>query len=209
MIITASLTSLTSFDSLVLIAPTFGVVVGVVILLIGEICGAVINPALTLAAVAARSVKSGLLLPYVIFQLAGGIFAGVTLRAIFPVVGSTDLGSTKLAAGIDPLSGIIIEAIGTFVLASAALVAGKKFQKHWQQAIMVGGTLFLLILFIGPLTGASFNPARTLGPALASSYLNDLYVYMIGPCLGALIAGITFRWVNNRIETKNTVCVRP
>jgi glycerol uptake facilitator-like aquaporin len=208
-IITASLTSLTPFDSLFLIALAFGGVVGVVILLIGEICGAIINPALTLAAVAARSVKSGLLLPYVIFQLAGGIFAGITLRVIFPAVGSTDLGSTKLAFGIDPLSGIIIEAIGTFVLASAALVAGKKFLRHWQQAIVVGGTLFLLILLIGPLTGASFNPARTIGPALASNYLNDVYVYMIGPCLGALIAGIMFRWVNNHIETKNTVCMRP
>jgi glycerol uptake facilitator-like aquaporin len=203
------LTTFTKLDSLVLIALTFGGTVGLVILLIGEICGAVINPALTLAAVTSRNLKAGLLLPYILFQILGGVFAGVTLRIIFPAFVSVDLGSTKLAQGISPLSGILIEAIGTFILASAALLAGKTFQKHWQQGIMVGGTLFLLILLIGPLTGASFNPARSLGPALASNYLYDLYVYMIGPCVGALAAGIVFRWVNSQIEAKNSVCLRP
>jgi len=62
----------------------------------------------------------------------------------------------------------------------------------------VGGTLAILILLIGPLTGAGFNPARSLGPALASGYFSNLYVYVIGPAVGALIAGLLFERIRVR-----------
>jgi len=77
----------------------------------------------------------------------------------------------------------------------SALAATAWVRRAVLQAIAVGGTLTVLILFIGPLTGAGFNPARSLGPALASGYISNLYVYVIGPFVGALLAGLLFRQI--------------
>ena len=134
---------------------------------------------------------------------------GLHFRVLFSSFDKTNLGSTKLASGIDPLTGILIEAIGTFALASSALIEGSIFKKEGSRAALVGVTLFLLIILMGPITGASFNPARTLGPAVASSYFDNLYVYLIGPILGALFAGILMRVVKDRsARKKNLIRVR-
>ena len=69
--------------------------------------------------------------------------------------------------------------------------------------MLVGGTLFVLILFIGPLTGASFNPARSLGPSLFSGYLTNQFVYYVGPVLGAACAGGVFAMVKRIHEKKS------
>ena len=92
--------------------------------------------------------------------------------------------------------GIGIEALGTFILAVSALAATAWISRAVLQALVVGCTLTVLILFIGPLTGAGFNPARSLGPALASGYFSNLYVYVIGPFVGALLAGLLFRQIH-------------
>jgi glycerol uptake facilitator-like aquaporin len=183
------------------VALTFGVCVSVIILLIGEHSGAVINPALTLAAASARLLRLNLVIPYLLFQAAGGILAGLTLRIVFsPLVDTTSLGSTKLAASVGPMMGIGIEALGTFILAVSALSATAWISRAPLQALTVGATLTILILFIGPLTGAGLNPARSLGPALATGYLSNLYVYIVGPFVGALLAGLLFRLI--RAERK-------
>jgi glycerol uptake facilitator-like aquaporin len=207
-IITAALPIITRIESLALIATTFGSVVGIMILVLGKHSGAVINPAISIAAFVSRNLKRELFLPYIFFQIVGSLGAGITLKILFSSFNTTDLGSTKLSSGISPLTGILIEAVGTFVLASSALVAGKVYNKDLHRGMLVGGTLFLLIIVIGPITGASLNPARSLGPALASPYLSNLYVYLIGPTVGALVAGILFRVVNDRIERKDIVCLR-
>jgi MIP family channel proteins len=181
-------------EALCLIALTFGVSVSVIILLLGEHSGAVINPALTLAAASAQLLRRNLVVPYLIFQTTGGILAGLTLRLVFgPLGGVTSLGSTKLATSVSPMTGIGLEALGTFILAVSALAATVWISRGELQALAVGATLTILILFIGPSTGAGFNPARSLGPALASGYFSNLYVYVIGPFVGALLAGFLFR----------------
>lgn len=194
-------------ESLVIIATTFALVVGIMILLLGEHSGAVINPAVLIAALVSRTLKKELFLPYVIFQIFGGLLAGATLKILFSSFDTTDLGSTKLASGVGPIEGIVIELVGTFLLSSSALLAGK-LKKDLSKAALVGVTLFFLILAFGPLTGASLNPARSLGPALASGYLNNLYVYLVGPCAGGLAAGILFKSVGDRIERKDTIRLR-
>ena len=200
-IVLVSLLSLSSRPlALLLVALTFGGTVGAIIILLGEHSGAVINPALTLAAVSARLLKANLAIPYIIFQTAGGILAGLTLRLVFTPLGDpTSLGSTKLAASIDPAMGVALETLGTFVLAMSALGATAWVKGARTQALTVGGTLAILILFIGPLTGAGFNPARSLGPALASEYISNLYVYLVGPIAGALLAGPLFRFAPRKI----------
>jgi len=183
-------------EGLVLVALIFGLTVSAMIMLLGEHSGAVINPALALAATSARLLKKELLVPYILFQTVGGILAGLTLGLVFhPLGDSTNLGSTKLAANISPIAGIALEAIGTFILATSALAATSWIRRTEFQALMVGGTLTILIILIGPLTGAGFNPARSFGPALSSDYFSSFYVYVIGPVVGAMIAGVLFRWI--------------
>jgi len=184
-------------EALCLVALTFGVSVSLIILLIGEHSGAVINPALTLAAASAQLLRREFVISYLLFQTTGGILAGITLRLVFgPLGNATSLGSTKLADSVSPAMGMGLEALGTFILAVSALAATAWLSRATLQALAVGGTLTILILFIGPLTGAGFNPARSLGPALASDYFPDLYVYVIGPIVGGLSAGVLFRWLH-------------
>lgn len=213
-IVTSLVPNLGSDEALGIIAFTFGAVVGFLILVFGEHSGAVFNPAITLGATFGRILHSRYLAPYLFFQLSGGILAGVTLREMFLADGTlTALGSTRLANGINPFLGISLEAAGTFFLTFAALLASSQIKDRRYQALLVGGTLFVLILLIGPLTGAGFNPARSLGPSLASGYLSNLYVYILGPILGALIAGLIFRWKRRKDDDErkskrlNIVCL--
>ncbi len=86
-----------------------------------------------------------------------------------------------------------MEFSGTFVLCSAILFLPLDRIGPIVKPILVGSTLFLLILMLGPFTGASLNPARSLGPALASGHVENLAVYFVGPLAGGLVAGILGR----------------
>ena len=176
-----------------------------VILLLGRLSGAVINPAITLAAASAGLLNRRLVVPYIIFQTGGGILAGFTLRLIVGSLrDSTNLGSTKLAIGVSPIMGLALEALGTFVLASVALTATARIRKAGYQALFVGITLALLILFVGPFTGAGLNPARSLGPSLAAGYFSNLCIYIAGPVSGALLAGFLFRPITSECGSVDT-----
>jgi glycerol uptake facilitator-like aquaporin len=211
-VIVASLIALRGIESLAFVAVVFACTVASMIIIFGNYSGAVINPALSLSAGISRLIRARLLVPYIFFQIVGGLLAGVTLRYLFfstPDV--TSLGSTKLASGIGPIAGIGLEAIGTFFLAMSALIASTSMKKGWAQALVIGGTLFVLIMLIGPLTGASFNPARSLGPSLLSGYLSNLYVFIAGPAVGAVAAGLVFRVIRQngkaRSAKNNPVCL--
>lgn len=169
------------------------------IIVFGHHSGSIINPAITLGSASAKLLKRNLIIPYLFFQILGGVLAGLTLRFLFfsSMDSALHLGSTQLANGISPILGIVFESLGTFVLTSSALIASTRVKKSKYQALLVGTTLSILILLVGPLTGAGFNPARSLGPSLASGYFTNLYVYFIGPLTGALPAGFLFRIVRN------------
>jgi glycerol uptake facilitator-like aquaporin len=201
--------NITSLESLFFVAFAFGSTVGIIILLLGKYSGAMINPAITFGATLAKILHSKYLIPYLIFQIAGGLLAGLTLKVIFGSLAPTiDLGTTRLAFGISPVLGIIIEATGTFVLTISALFASTRIKGLKGQAFLIGSTLFSLILLLGPLTGASFNPARSIGPSLASGYVENLSVYLIGPIIGGILAGFCFREIKEDGRPKgNLVCV--
>jgi MIP family channel proteins len=209
-IILLSILSLSGLEALALVAIAFGGTVALMILVLGRHSGSVINPAITLAVASAKLLKRELIVPYIVFQVGGGILAGLTLRLVFlsPYLDSTHLGSTALATGVNPILGILLEFAGTFVLATSALFASTRIKKARNQALFVGTTLSILILFIGPLTGAGFNPARSLGPSLASGFFSNLYVYFIGPLLGAVSAGFLFGAIKeNGKRKRNLVCL--
>jgi glycerol uptake facilitator-like aquaporin len=191
-VVAASLLGLTSAEALLFVAAVFGTTVASVILALGRFSGAYINPAVSVGSALAGLLKSELFLPYVLFQVIGGLLAGLSLKVAFGAIAGTTLGSTELAAGITPVEGVGLETVGTFFLVLSALTAAYFVRSSVKQGILVGGTLFVLILLIGPFTGASFNPARSLGPSLFSGYTGGQLVYYIGPVVGATLAGLIF-----------------
>lgn len=196
------------FGSLIFVAGIFGGTVAVIILLLGKHSGAHINPAVTIAHVFTKRTRNNLIIPYFCFQALGAVIGALTLRLFFlnRNVFPADLGSTELARGLNPLYGILIEAVGTFLLCSAALTSTFYIRRPISQAALVGGTLFLLILMFGPLTGASFNPARSVGPALWSWHWGDEYVYLVGPLLGAVLTALLFKLIERAKKTATLVC---
>jgi len=186
---------ITPLEALLIIGFAFGATVALVILLLGRISGAHINPAITLAHTVAGKTTLEMFVPYISFQVLGGLLGAFTIKLIFSQFGSSvDLGATKLASGVSVPVGILLETGGTFVLATSGFLASLKIHKKPGEATLIGSTLFVIILALGPLTNASLNPARSLGPALASGYLTNLYVYWIGPLAGGLIAGLVYKF---------------
>jgi aquaporin Z len=104
----------------------------------------------------------------------------------------TNLGSTLLAEGVTPLQGLVVETVLTFFLANTVLNAAASGKGGTLAGVAIGLTLTFSILMGGTLTGASLNPARTLGPGLASGNFGDIWLYFVGPVLGGVIAGILY-----------------
>ena len=187
----SSLVRMASPESLLVFAAVFGISVATVIVLFGSSSGAHINPAISLAHLIAGRISRRLIVFYTFFQILGALVAGAILSVLFTASPSTSfLGSTSLAANIAPVAGFVVELAGTFVLATAVLYVSLAKMRTVYQASIIGLTLFILILLIGPLTGASLNPARSIGPATASGLFDNLQVYIAGPLIGGLLAGI-------------------
>jgi MIP family channel proteins len=198
--------ALPSDMALLIVATVFGATVAVMMVLFGARSGAHINPAISLSSALSRTLKANLFLPYVTFQVAGALLAGLSLRLLFSL-DTSQLGSTQLSVGTSPLSGFLLEVLGTFVLACSALFVPRVVKNRFVQSLMVGLTLFVLIVLIGPLTGASFNPARSLGPSIFSGYFTDLPIYLAGPLIGGACAGILAASMNKKRRCDDTICL--
>ena len=158
------------------VAVVFGLTVTVVIAALAPISGAHINPAATFALTLAGKFPRERVLPYVIAQLVGATLAAFVLLALFGMKGN--VGVTVPAGSV--LQAFVLEAILTFFLLLVALRSGLPWA--------VGGTVALEAAMGGPITGASMNPARSLGPALASGIWTAHWVYWLAPLLGAGLA---------------------
>jgi MIP family channel proteins len=167
----------------------------------GHISGTHINPAVTAGVWVAGKIDTGRAVSYIVFQILGGI-AGAGVLAW--VLGGTEtgLGATRLAEGhsvgaatitITPVIGFVVEAILTFFLVNAVMNAGISGKVTHVVGIAIGFTLVFCILMGGPLTGASLNPARTIGPALILGDFSDIWVYLLGPVVGGVGAGLLYR----------------
>jgi len=169
----------------------------------GHISGTHVNPAVTLGVWAAGKIDAGRALSYIVFQIAGGIVAALALSWVLGGTG-TGLGVTALAHGLQvkdvtinvtPAIGVVLEAILTFFLANAVLNCAVSGKAGNLAGAAIGLTLVFCILMGGPLTGASLNPARSIGPAVATGNFTDLWVYLAGPALGGVAAGLLYKFV--------------
>ncbi len=184
-------------NNLVGIALAHGIAIMTMIYALGHISGVHINPAITLSLLAGGKIKLPDAVAYIIAQLIGAILAGFALLYIYPDPSKAAfLGTPTLGPNVSTLTAIFVESIMTFFLVLAvwgAAVDGRTAGPA--VGLAIGMVVTMDILMGGPLTGAAMNPARALGPALASGHLNDWYVYWVGPIIGALIAGLLYNRV--------------
>jgi len=176
-------------DSLTAVALAHGLTLLAMVYVIGPVSGCHINPAITISLMAIRKIRPGDGIAYIISQILGAIVAGYIHAAIIPY-STTYYGLTLPtdAIGFDEGLAMVVEAVATFALAFTVYIAGVSGKVNSSvSGLAIGLTLSTAILAIGPLTGASLNPARTLGPAVASMNFTAHWVYWLGPIVGALV----------------------
>ncbi len=168
--------------TLIGIALAFGLVVLAMIYTIGDLSGAHINPAVTLGFFAAGRFEGKFVIPYIVSQLVGAILACVVLRLLFP--DHPSLGLTAPSAGWSQSFGmeVITTAILMFVILS--VTTGAK-ERGITAGLVIGGVIAMEVILAGPISGGSMNPARSIGPALISGQVGDLWIYLIAPVIGA------------------------
>jgi aquaporin NIP len=174
------------------VALTFGLVVLAMIYTVGDISGAHLNPAVSLGFFAARRFQLREVIPYIVSQCAGAFAASGILRLLFPR--DATLGAT-LPAGSATQS-FVLELILTAILMFVILgVSTGAAEKGITAGIAVGSVIGLEAMFAGPICGASMNPARSLAPAVVSQHLSSLWIYLVAPTIGALLAVLGCRCV--------------
>jgi aquaporin NIP len=167
------------------IAITFGLIVLAIIHTIGDISGAHVNPAVTIAFAVAGRFEKKQVLPYIVAQLAGAIVASAVLKLLFP---QNELLGTTLPKGPWQQS-FILEFILTFMLMYVIFnVSSGSKEKGITAGIAIASVVGLEAMFAGPICGASMNPARSLAPALLSGHFDYLWIYIAAPATGAISA---------------------
>jgi aquaporin NIP len=175
------------------IALVFGLIIMAMIYATGHLSGAHLNPAVTIAFFVTRHLPRVDAIAYLFAQLAGAFLAAGLLATVWPSDPAA-LGTTLPSVGIG--SALAYEAVLTaFLMFVVMAVATDTRAVGAGAAIAIGGTVGLDALFGGPITGASMNPARSIGPALISGELNDLWIYIVAPFAGALIGALAYQVV--------------
>ncbi len=167
----------------------FGLVVMAMVVAFVDVSGAHINPAVTLALAARRRFPWAAVPGYWGAQVAGAIAAAIVLRSSLGDVAS--LGATS-PSGSDAQSFVWEVVMTASLLVVILAVATRPRTATGTAAFAIGGTIALASLVGGPISGASLNPARSLGPALVSGELDSLWVYLTAPLLGGLLGALVY-----------------
>lgn len=172
------------------IAVAFGLVIAAMVYALGHISGAHLNPAVTFAFALSRHFPRRLVAGYWLAQAGGAIAAALVLRASLGDV--ADVGATS-PSGSDGQS-FFWEIVLTFTLMLVIMAVATDTRAVGEAAaIAIGGTVALGALVGGPVSGASMNPARSLGPALAAGELGDLWIYLFAPLIGAALGAVVYQ----------------
>lgn len=171
----------------------FGLIIMVMVYATGHLSGAHINPAVTLAFTLSRHFPPRDAAAYIAAQVAGATAAAMLLLAVWPDQPG-DLGATVPSVGVG--SAFVYELVLTaFLMFVIMAVATDTRAVGAAAAIAIGGTVGLDALFGGPVTGASMNPARSFGPALAAGEWRDFWVYILAPVAGAALGALAYQLV--------------
>ncbi|GMN42236.1 hypothetical protein TIFTF001_011444 [Ficus carica] len=167
-----------------------GLIITVMIYAVGHISGAHMNPAVTVAFATVRHFPWKQVPLYAVAQVTGAISAAFTLRRILDPINR--IGTTS-PSGTDGQA-FAIEIVVTFTMMFVTLAVATDTKAIGELAgIAVGSSVCITSIFAGPVSGGSMNPARTLGPALASKYYKGIWIYMIAPFIGTLLGSLTYK----------------
>jgi aquaporin Z len=162
---------------------------------LGNVSGAHLNPAVSFGFWVARRFPASKLIPYIVSQCAGALLASATLRLLFPQ--HPTLGATLPAGSF--LQSLVLEIIlGFFLMFVIVNVSVGAKEKGVIAGVAIGGMVALEALFAGPITGASMNPARSLGPAIVSGHFEALWIYLLAPFVGAFLGVLGCRCVQGK-----------
>ncbi len=176
--------------TLVGMAIVCGLIVMSMIYTFGDISGAHMNPAVSIAFTVAGRFPLKQLAPYIASQFAGGLMASLTLHLMFPA--SEFLGG-NMPSGPD-LQSFAMEVILTFflMLVIISVASGSKEQGMFA-GLAIGSMVALEVMFAGPVSGGSMNPVRSLSPAIVSGHMEHSWIYLVAPIAGAALAIPVFK----------------
>ncbi|MBI5290609.1 MAG: aquaporin [Chloroflexi bacterium] len=184
----------TNGGGIVAVALAHGLALMVAVYALGAVSGAHVNPAVTISLALTGKVKWDRAAFYVAAQLIGGALAAYLLAYV--VGPSGDVGGLGATVGSltasDPLKTMALEAVLTFFLVMAVYASGVAGRNGNLAGVAIGLVLTMDILMGGSLTGASMNPARTFGPALATGHLEYWWLYIVGPVVGGAAAAFLY-----------------
>jgi len=188
----------TGLNGIVAVAFAHGLAIMAFAFAYGSVSGGHMNPAVTVGVLAAGAMRAREAAGYIVSQFIGGIAGALCLSAVLGGA-ETGLGTPALAHDlvlgatsltITPAAGFMIEAVLAFFLVTVVLSTAVAGRAGSLAPLAIGMTLTFNILMGGALTGAPFNPARALGPMVATGNFNDAWLYLTAPIVGAIIAAI-------------------
>lgn len=171
----------------------FGLLVMSLIYAIGDVSGAHMNPAVSIAFYFSKRLKLKDMIFYIIFQFLGGLVGSIINYILF--FKETDNFGMTMPRGSD-MQSFILELILTFFLMFVIMgVATGAKEKGLMAGIAIGGVVALEAIFAGPICGASMNPVRSIAPAIVSMNFNSLWVYIVAPVLGAILGVVAYEFI--------------
>jgi len=188
-----------------------GFTIALLVISLGPISGGHFNPAVTLGVTLSNAIHPIRAALYVVFQLLGGFIGALFVRVVSPDYADRNGITTVTNANTNPGQAIVLEIILTYILVQTVLCAAVDSEgKNVLAPLAIGFCLVVDIFAGGDITGASMNPARSLGPALAASIFGGTnanpwqyhYVYWAGPIVGAVIAALFYRLVLAKQERR-------
>jgi len=190
-------------SGLIGIALAHGLILAVMVSALMRISGH-FNPAVTIGFMAARRIEASMAGVYIMGQLLGAIFGAYALKFTFPfaLFEATRGGGQAIALQVSGGQAFVLEAIATFFLGIVIFGTAVDPKAPRIGGLAIGFVVAADILAIGPLTGASMNPARSFGPAVASGIFEAQIIYWIAPITGAVLAAVLYEYLFLRRETE-------
>lgn len=177
------------------IAITWGFIVIAMIYAFGEISGAHFNPAVSIAFAFAKKFEWKEVPKYITAQLIGAFLASIILRILFPT--SELIGMTVSSFDVSWRAFVLELLLTFFLMLTIITVSTGSKEVGIVAGFAIGGVVLLEAMFAGPMTNASMNPARSIAPAVVAGNLKDLWLYILAPILGALLAILACRLVKD------------
>lgn len=174
------------------IAAGFGLGLGLMIAAFGQISGGHFNPAVSLGLAVGKRFPMKDVIPYWIAQLVGGFLAAL-VAALLYTNDVKDALVTAPASSVDDWRALLIELVAVFLFVSVVITVATDDTAAWKGVlapVAIGGFIFVAALTMGPSSGGSFNPARSLDPAIYAAEFGNVWIYVVGPLIGAAFAGV-------------------